>query len=313
MRSLTLLIFCMSLPIGAMNNVLFDQTLETILASVTQQETDPANEHLVKGASAAAQRNLGDTLAIPVPHLDACRTLVDHRFDVDTYTGIHSIEPTALIDTVDSDHLETIKLLLKDEAELNEIDSQGTTALIQAVKSNQPETIKYLLQAGADVEIRDHSNKTALHYGISGNDKIDAHSFNALITNTCIAPIQASAKEYEDAIKKITTCMLIFKSKHLPKEIQYIILIQTHESRELLVQLFKTLWQQGRRDNIPPPLRHLMVEPIFKTTIDTFKRIIGEMLAQAKPRGIGELLAPFLRVSALEEELKAAITHRLKA
>lgn len=55
-----------------------------------------------------------------------------------------------------------VKMLIKDGANINDIDSDGKTALIYASEQGYPKTTKQLIDSGADVNIKTKYGRTAL-------------------------------------------------------------------------------------------------------------------------------------------------------
>jgi hypothetical protein len=64
----------------------------------------------------------------------------------------------------DSPNPKLIAALIKNGADVNATDKNGTTALMWAAKANHLETIITLIDNGADVDSRDVNGKTARDY-----------------------------------------------------------------------------------------------------------------------------------------------------
>jgi hypothetical protein len=67
-------------------------------------------------------------------------------------------------------HLETVELLLRRHANVNNTDSGKKTPLILAAKNGFPNVVKLLLENGADIGYRDLDGKTALEYALEPPD-----------------------------------------------------------------------------------------------------------------------------------------------
>lgn len=100
---------------------------------------------------------------------DVANYLIKHGADV----NVASTMGTALMAAVVKNDVETVKLLLAKEANVELSDSNGITALIYAVKFQNPEIVKLLLKSGASKSARDKDGKTAFEYAVfSGNQNI---------------------------------------------------------------------------------------------------------------------------------------------
>ena len=61
--------------------------------------------------------------------------------------------------------LETVKILLKYGARINEPDRGGETALMKAASTGNPDIVRLLVERGADLNIRSSAGNTALAFG----------------------------------------------------------------------------------------------------------------------------------------------------
>ena len=64
-------------------------------------------------------------------------------------------------------HIEVIKVLLDDGADINEIDDEGSSPLIVAIIFQSFDAAEYLIKQGADVNIVEKSGRNALSYSSS--------------------------------------------------------------------------------------------------------------------------------------------------
>ena len=74
-----------------------------------------------------------------------------------------------LIYAASGGHLETIRLLLTAEANINSTSDNGTTALMMAVRGNHFDTVTFLLYNGADPNIKNEHGDNALNWAEKRN------------------------------------------------------------------------------------------------------------------------------------------------
>lgn len=76
---------------------------------------------------------------------------------------------TALMAAASTNSVETIKVLLKHKANINQVNTNGMTALMHAAKHNNIEAVAILTDNHADIEIKtfDFIKKTALSYAVT--------------------------------------------------------------------------------------------------------------------------------------------------
>ena len=101
-------------------------------------------------------------------HIDEMRVLLNNGADVNARDNDDN---TALIDAVKFKSLDTVQLLMKYGADINAKDNNGRTALMKLMQRDvfyqtKLEIIKLLLENGADTTIQDNDGKTALMYAI---------------------------------------------------------------------------------------------------------------------------------------------------
>ena len=81
-------------------------------------------------------------------HVDCVKTLVEEGADVNRSNDRHE---TVLMKAAGSGHVNVVDVLLKAGADVNRPDDDGDTALIQASVNGQVDCVKSLIKAGADV------------------------------------------------------------------------------------------------------------------------------------------------------------------
>lgn len=76
---------------------------------------------------------------------------------------------TALMTAASSNSVETIKVLLRNKADINQVNDNGMTALMHASKNNNIEAASILLDNHANIEIKtfDFIKMTALSYAVT--------------------------------------------------------------------------------------------------------------------------------------------------
>lgn len=109
--------------------------------------------------------------AIKVNDSSLINKLLKNNVSVDRKDEKTSITPLMI-----SENIETIKLLIKQGANLNDKDIDGKTKLIQIISNykgaDKLNIIKLLLDKEAKVDITDNNKNTPLHYA-SRNDEIE--------------------------------------------------------------------------------------------------------------------------------------------
>jgi len=75
---------------------------------------------------------------------------------------------TAIHFAAQAGHLEAVKYLLENSAELNAKDNLGMTALHFEAQAGRLEGVKYLVDKGAEVNAKDNDEMTALHFAAGG-------------------------------------------------------------------------------------------------------------------------------------------------
>ena len=72
-----------------------------------------------------------------------------------------------LITASEYGHINTVRRLLEEGADVNVKDDRGSTALMYASEEGHVETVKLLLEKGADVNAKDNDGGTAHNYSIN--------------------------------------------------------------------------------------------------------------------------------------------------
>ncbi len=101
---------------------------------------------------------------------DIVKLLLENKADVnlrDTFGR----QSTVLMDAVESDSENIVKLLLANKADVNLQNNLGWTALMYAVKSDSENMVKLLLENKADVDLWNNDGRTALMEAVAGNSE----------------------------------------------------------------------------------------------------------------------------------------------
>jgi hypothetical protein len=77
---------------------------------------------------------------------------------------------TALMEAAKADHLDVVKLLLEEHADVDARNLKGETALMAAAGEGHSDVVKLLLDSGAAVLTRDHHDKTPLMWAAIKGD-----------------------------------------------------------------------------------------------------------------------------------------------
>tara|TARA_R110000787_G_scaffold271939_9_gene379278 strand:- start:634 stop:1179 length:546 start_codon:yes stop_codon:yes gene_type:complete len=109
------------------------------------------------------------TLACYYSNIDVAKYLIEHVKDVNSKSGYG----TALMAATVKNNTKLVELLLKNKANPNAIDQNGSTALHFSVIFGYEEIIKLLVDVKADSSLKDNRGNTALDYAkITGNETI---------------------------------------------------------------------------------------------------------------------------------------------
>lgn len=116
------------------------------------------------GANVNIQNKVGYTAlmdAVEANNLDLIRLLLAHRANPDLKE--YEVGETALLIAVEDESLEAVKILiLKGKANINLQDEIGNTALMNAINNNDNNMVEFLLENGADISIRNQNDEDAL-------------------------------------------------------------------------------------------------------------------------------------------------------
>src|ERR1700722_11969922 len=77
---------------------------------------------------------------------------------------------TSLVDAVKAGDIAAVRKLVKDRAELNRPEADGTTALHWAVRADDLETVRVLLQAGANPKAANRYGVTPLSLAVANGN-----------------------------------------------------------------------------------------------------------------------------------------------
>ena len=89
-------------------------------------------------------------------------------------------------------HIEIVKYLVSDGADLNQQDSSEETPLIIAIKEGKLDLIAYFLSQGADVNVKVYFNETPLHKAV---DKGELEIVKLVVTNGADLNLKNNQKE----------------------------------------------------------------------------------------------------------------------
>lgn len=116
------------------------------------------------GANVNIQNKVGYTAlmdAVEANNLDLIRLLLAHRANPDLKE--YEVGETALFIAVEDESLEAVKILiLEGKANINLQDEIGNTALMNAINNDNNNMVEFLLENGADVSIRNENDEDAL-------------------------------------------------------------------------------------------------------------------------------------------------------
>ena len=108
------------------------------------------------------------TLACYHNNYEAAKFLLEHQSNV----NVSSPMGTPLMAAVVKGNVGITQLLLKNKADVNSVDSNGTSALIYAAMFRSSELVQLLLSYNADKTHIDNKGKTAFEYAVfSGDEK----------------------------------------------------------------------------------------------------------------------------------------------
>ncbi|XP_076086415.1 uncharacterized protein LOC143057068 [Mytilus galloprovincialis] len=128
-------------------------------------------------------------------HIDICNLLIEHHVERDINISLNDSGYTPLIIASFKGNISVVKLLLKNNCNINLCDKENRSALFCAVRGNQIEIVKLLLDHDADFNLCDVNQRNVLHvaamYGftdilkllltyISDIDAYDSHRQTAL-------------------------------------------------------------------------------------------------------------------------------------
>ena len=96
-------------------------------------------------------------------HLDVVKTLLNNKADVNKAANN---QKTPLLVTAGTNQIDAAKLLLANGANLNAKQGQGAYATHEACFFGQPEMLKFLLKKGLDPNLQNSGGFTAMHFAV---------------------------------------------------------------------------------------------------------------------------------------------------
>ena len=137
---------------------------------------------------------------------------------------------TILMQACESNREEIVKILIKNDADVNARDAKGKTALMIACDKGNKDIVNVLLAAGADVKIKDNNSATALIY-----------SLKSVSVKNVLLKAGADPKE-------IST---YFDFKMLPIPGRNFEMLSTEVTQELYLKIIGTNPSKFKGDNLP--------------------------------------------------------------
>lgn len=108
--------------------------------------------------------------AIRAKQYDNMRFLIDNGAKLDYFYGGHQYHAIHLAGGRNIS--KAIEVLLKNDSDINTVNSEGKTSLMFACDSHAESAAKYLIERGADIYLRDNNGWTALHYAATVNNPV---------------------------------------------------------------------------------------------------------------------------------------------
>lgn len=106
------------------------------------------------------------TLACYRGNIEIVRLMLKNNADI----NVNSTMGTPLMAAVVKGNVDIVKLLIQKNANVNLQDANGTTALIYATMFKNYDIVSGLIKAKANIEIKDNKGKNALDYAIVADD-----------------------------------------------------------------------------------------------------------------------------------------------
>lgn len=95
-----------------------------------------------------------------------------------------------LHEAVLNDHVQIVELLLRNNADINAPDEEGTTPLMMAVAGGRLELVEYLVDRGADVNRRNDYGDTVLDCAIAQNHQAVYTYLASLVEKSLLLDVQ---------------------------------------------------------------------------------------------------------------------------
>lgn len=99
-------------------------------------------------------------------------------------------------------YLETVKLLLNYNFDINERDFEEFTPLHLAIVNSQPEIVKLLLESGANINLKDYRNRSVLLMAANNCDEYDIEKIIKMLIDKGAKLNSDEYKEFERVLKE---------------------------------------------------------------------------------------------------------------
>lgn len=140
--------------------------MHPIIELVFARNTEAIKNAIKQGTSANQPEGMDRTilaLAAACNYIDVMEAVVGAGADINK-TNADDLGYTPLIEAAREGHLEAVKWLLDNGADIEGKDSREGGALLHAAIGAHKEVLEYLLAKGADVNAMDNNGRTAAHY-----------------------------------------------------------------------------------------------------------------------------------------------------
>ncbi|KAF7714233.1 Uncharacterized protein PECH_000049 [Penicillium ucsense] len=158
---------------GADINALNDRKISALTESIILEDSDAIRMLLNHGADCNGDRTPDVRpllLAAQQGSIEMVQLLVlGYKANLESED---SVGMTALHRATHKDHVDTVRILLSEGAEINHMTHDGITPLLSAVMNNQLQMAEVLLQSGADINVRGGGfGQTALAIAVTYRDR----------------------------------------------------------------------------------------------------------------------------------------------
>ncbi len=209
--------------------------------------------------------------------------------------------------------IETYKAMIKKHPEIftenhggNDHSLSNYHFLLLAILNDQEESCSFLMRNGVSLTNRGNPHRTIGRAVQNGKTK----ALRGLLSNALFFPDKVTELNSKDIIMTSFLCLQRCAPKlYMIKDIRYLILHKDQNLRDHLLKLLTPKLKRG--EDLPTEFLELMIQELYKSTIDQLKVYMLSVLALATNEESKNLIDPSHAEENFGNQLQASIRSRL--